>query len=238
MQPANRGTAPPIAFAVVAIAQQDLNATVCILPCDHHYRVETAFCRALDRAFFAAEDHPDYLILQGAQALYPEVEYGWMQLGNRHPGSFPCANSDLYELCAFVEKPPPHRAVELLRRGALWNTFVMVGKVRTFLAILDAALPGLVEALGNVRRNERGERGISMKAYEDLPTWQFSEHVLASSMPNLLVQRLSGAGWTDLGAPARLAAVLAAEGATARPTDQAISPNGAPNHTSLREIAH
>jgi mannose-1-phosphate guanylyltransferase len=48
VQPANRGTAPPILYSLLSIEQIDDDAIVAILPSDHHFSDESAFTVALE----------------------------------------------------------------------------------------------------------------------------------------------------------------------------------------------
>jgi mannose-1-phosphate guanylyltransferase len=48
VQPANKGTAPPILHGLRSVARQDHEALVAVLPCDHHYLDEPAFTAALE----------------------------------------------------------------------------------------------------------------------------------------------------------------------------------------------
>jgi hypothetical protein len=43
IQPANKGTAPPILYSLLSIEQKDREAIVAILPSDHHYSDEPLF---------------------------------------------------------------------------------------------------------------------------------------------------------------------------------------------------
>ena len=143
VQPMNKGTAPPIIYSLLSIEQNDNGAMVAILPCDHHYSDERAFTAALESAFDVAARHRGSVMLLGALPRGPQTEYGWIELGPSSGG----ADSASFHVRRFCEKPSFHVARQLLERGALWNTFVMVGHVRGFLEMVKAARPGLIEAI-------------------------------------------------------------------------------------------
>ena len=82
VQPANKGTAPAILHSLLSLAQMDAQALVAILPCDHHYSDEEALASALEYAFETAAGRTDSVVLLGAKPDYPEVEYGWIELGS------------------------------------------------------------------------------------------------------------------------------------------------------------
>src|SRR5437879_2280117 len=89
VQPANKGTAPAILHSLLSLARLDAQALVAILPCDHHYSNEQSFASALECAFETAAERSDSVVLLAAQPDYPEVEYGWIELGSPlgHEGS-------------------------------------------------------------------------------------------------------------------------------------------------------
>lgn len=216
IQPGNRGTAPPIAHGLQCIAEQDQDATVAVLPCDHHYENDQAFLDALERAYRAAEAYPDKVILLGAAADYPEVEYGWIDMGS--PAA--CGSPGLYEVLGFQEKPSFDRAQELLRRGSVWNTFVMVGSVGAFLSIIEQALPELDGHFQGSRLAQCGETRIQDGKYDQLAHLNFSQHVLENAAQQMLVLKLQGAGWSDLGDPTRAMAATRSSEAMAHSQDK------------------
>ena len=47
-----------------------------------------------------------------------------------------------YRVAAFHEKPAQRLAARIIRRGGLWNSFVMVGRVARFVELIRAIRPG------------------------------------------------------------------------------------------------
>jgi mannose-1-phosphate guanylyltransferase len=209
VQPANKGTAPPILYSLLSIEQSDKDAIVAILPCDHHYSDEQAFTGALDSAFDAATDRSSSVVLVGASPQGPEVEYGWIELGTPTGG----AGSALFHVRRFCEKPSFHVARKLIEGRSLWNTFVMVGHVRSFLEMARVAVPGVVEALRQSRLWAGLEVHIQDSLYERIHSVDFSREVLTVQAKQLVALQLGRqAGWSDLGHPERVMAVLLAAG--------------------------
>ena len=205
VQPANKGTAPPILYSLLSIEQNDQEAIVAILPCDHHYTDERTFTAALESAFDIAVRRSGSVVLLGATPLGPEVEYGWIELG-------PSAGGASFHVQRFCEKPSFHVARELIERGSLWNTFVMVGHVRSFLEMVNAALKGLVEAFRKNQVWAGAEVHIADSLYEGIHSADFSREVLSVQTRRLVALQLGRAGWSDLGHPERVMAVLQAAG--------------------------
>ena len=208
VQPANKGTAPPILYSLLSIEQNDDEAIVAVLPCDHHYSNEPLFTDALEFAFDIAARHPGSVVLLGEPPRGPEVEYGWIEPGPSVAG----VGGVSFRVRRFCEKPSFDVAMDLLRRGCLWNTFVMVGHVRGFLEMVNMSLS---DAVDRIRRNHLwtgSEVHIQDSLYERIPSIDFSREVLAAQTPRLIVLRMGRTGWSDLGHPERVMAALQAAG--------------------------
>lgn len=203
IQPYNRGTAPPIVLSLLHIACIDTEAVVAIVPSDHHYSDDRAFRASLDRAFDAAQGNRDSVLVLGANAYSPETEFGWIELGRP-------AGRGIFGLRRFCEKPDLATAERLLREGALWNTFIMVGRLINFLFMITDAVPELVKTLGfALEEDERGrEIRILRDVYDDIEETDFARQVLTLSTDRLLAMRIEGYEWHDLGHPDRVLRIL------------------------------
>jgi mannose-1-phosphate guanylyltransferase len=208
VQPVNKGTAPPILYSLLSIEQHDDDAMVAILPCDHHYSHEPAFTAALESAFDFAARQPASVVLLGASPQSPEVDYGWIELGP----SVGAAGGVWFHVRRFREKPPFHVARELFLQGSLWNTFVMVGHVRAFLEMMSESLADVMEQLRGDRLWGGLEAHIQDSLYDRIPFVDFSREVLPPQTSRLAALRMGRTGWSDLGHPERVMAVLQAAG--------------------------
>jgi mannose-1-phosphate guanylyltransferase len=208
VQPANCGTAPPILYSLLSIEQIDDDAIVAMLPSDHYFSDERGFTDALESAFETAARHPWSVILLGASPEGPEVEYGWIELGPSVHGT----GGAWSRVRGFFEKPSFHAARELLARGALWNTFVMVGHVRGFLEMMNASLADLVERLRGSRLWAGAEVQVQNSLYDRALAVDLSREVLSVQTSRLLALRMADTGWSDLGHPERVLTVLQAAG--------------------------
>lgn len=193
VQPQNRGTAVAIAASLLRIVQTEANALVALFPCDHYYSNEDAFLLSIGSALTFAVGHPESIILLGAEAHYPEVEYGWIETGT------PIPNSPVFHVNRFWEKPSLRKARSLWRRGCLWNTFVSIGYAGTFLELLRLQRPDVLRSLEDEDLD---------CAYQALAPADFSREILTPLPDRLLVVRDVGSGWADLGSPARLISTL------------------------------
>jgi len=202
IQPANRGTAPAIALAVLEILQRDPDATIALFPSDHHYLESSIFRATVDRALRLAKQDDDRVLIVGAPATYPEVEYGWIQPGGTVTQHLP--NSVQY-VTRFWEKPGLADARRLQKSGCLWNTFVTIGSGGAFLKLLAATVPHLLAAIGG-----RFSATALEQIYLEIEPIDFSRDVLSLVPERLLVLRDGPSGWTDFGSPERAMDVLEA----------------------------
>ena len=205
VQPANKGTTLAIIcslYRLLELTRLDEDPIVGFFPTDHYYADEEGFVAAVDSAFDACRRHPELLLLLGAEAQYPEVEYGWIEPSV----GFKCGVvGSLLRVNRFWEKPSLHDARMLLARGCLWNTFVMIGRAKMFLDMLNASSPDLLAAFETIGR--RGETKTLDDLYNRLTSGDFSHQVLSVCTQWLSVLRLANVGWSDLGTPERVASV-------------------------------
>jgi mannose-1-phosphate guanylyltransferase len=205
VQPSYRGTAPAILSALVHIAQTDPNAIVAVLPCDHYFSSERAFTASVESAFQVAEQRSQPIVLLGVKPESPEADCGWIEIGEEIDG-----RSRLFRVDGFQENPPLALAQSLLRSGSLWNTFVMVGPVNTFLEMARATAPSLLQVFQSIKAASLvdGEIRIPDSIYEGIAPTDFSRQMLALATDKLLALRLENIGWSDLGDPYRVLVTL------------------------------
>jgi mannose-1-phosphate guanylyltransferase len=199
-QPLNRGTGVAVALALLHILQRDANAVVVFVPCDHNYSDAEAIRRNIRAAISGAEQYPDSIVLVGAKAHYPEVEYGWIELDT----AISDAPIPLLRVNRFWEKPLLPQAQALLRRGCLWNIFVTVGHANAILDLVCSQVPDVVLSLSKAL----SENELDV-AYTQMPAVDFSRQVLAPQPHRLLAVPDTTSGWADLGSPTRVIDILA-----------------------------
>ena len=203
VQPCNRGTTAAIIYSLLRIIGLAGDPIVGFFPTDHHYSKEMRFVTSVRLALNVVTNRPGTVILLGARAEHPEVEYGWIEPGIVMECPF---TDSLFGVKRFWEKPSTHIAQALHARGCLWNTFVMIGRASAFLGLLQATVPEVLRAFD-------GEPGLGdRKAYAALTPGDFSQQVLSLSAERLAVLRLGDVGWSDLGTPARVMSAMARSG--------------------------
>lgn len=199
VQPSNRGTAIGTALSLLQIEKRDPEATVILLPADHHVGDEAALSRALIELAGLAAEHRDRIYMLGMQPDSPDTELGYIvpQAGLRDGAA---------AVGEFVEKPSREQAAELLAQGALWNMFIVAGTVSSFLNLFDRSYNFV-----SLMRSALGEEqplGMLNRLYQELPSVDFSRDVLSHHVDRLRVVAAPPCGWTDLGTPSRVVATV------------------------------
>ena len=122
LEPAGRDTAPAIcAAAVYALAKQDENTILLVLPADHLISKEEAFEQGIAQAKQLAAN--GYLVTFGITPHSPETGYGYIKKGEGN------------KVLSFVEKPDRKTAEQYLAEGNYyWNSGMFAFSLKTFLA--------------------------------------------------------------------------------------------------------
>jgi mannose-1-phosphate guanylyltransferase len=176
---------------------------VSLFPSDHYVSDDARFMAHVEAAFDAVETRPDLIVLLGMEAAGPEVQYGWIEAGDRllDAPAYP-----VYQVRRFWEKPTLALAETLFERGCLWNTFVLMARVPALLALIRAAAPDLYGAFMTawLERSTLGESEAMRLLYARLPSTNFSKDVLGTKAANLAVLPVRGVMWSDWGEAARV----------------------------------
>jgi mannose-1-phosphate guanylyltransferase len=211
VQPSNRGTLPAILCSLIGIARQDPEAMVAFFPSDHYYSEEETFMAGVELAFDAAEANPETVILLGVAAKHAEVEYGWIEAA---PALSSQSRHGLLKVKRFWEKPSAQTAQDLLARGCVWNTFVMVGRAQAFLDLVRSGTPESYRQFEPLISSPDTPLtvGVLSSVYDRLQSADFSKLVLSSAPEALGVWCLGDVGWSDLGDPRRVISTLSETG--------------------------
>jgi mannose-1-phosphate guanylyltransferase len=202
LQPADRGTAAGILLPVLDVYQSDHSAVVVVLPSDHAVSDCELFTAGIRKAIWAVEREPGLLVLGGVAGDTPQTDYGWI-VPERGPGKHKPLT--VHRVRRFVEKPLLLQAQALLQEGALWNTFVLVGRARTIIELVGQEYPALTAGLFDYLTLEPGEREAWLAAnFSRLPCADLSADVLESCGNLAVLEWPSSLGWVDLGTPERL----------------------------------
>ncbi len=199
VQPRNLGTGPGLLLPLARIRARDDGASVAVFPADHHVSRPRQLLEGVASALGAA-DRPG-LTLMGVEPDGPETEYGWIVPERGTSGGV----TSILGVRRFVEKPDRALAEDLLRQGALWNTFICTGRAREFWGAALRHLPRVARLLDLYaeRVGQADEGGFLEQLYAKMEPANFSRSVLEKER-GLGVVPVKNSGWSDWGTPRRV----------------------------------
>lgn len=202
-QPRNCGTAAGVFLALTCVKAQDSDAIVTLFPSDHFVHPEEQLGDAVECAREAAAGMTESLVLLGARPDGPETEYGWVEprFVRGWVGRFA-----VREVGGFVEKPSPDEARRVLRRGALWNTLIVTGRVEAFWKLGWRFLPEMMVLFEELSRcfGTAEETACLDDIYRRMPLRDFSSDLLEHCQESLVMLELSNVVWSDWGRAERI----------------------------------
>jgi mannose-1-phosphate guanylyltransferase len=205
VQPEDRGTANGILLGLLHVLERSPEATIILLPSDHHCRDEPTLREALRLAIAKLSSSPGEILLLGVEADTPDPELGYIIPED-------VERDGVFRIIEFVEKPTLSHAMALIERGALWNALIVAAKGKVLLECIERHFPQVVCAMRSAvhRLTKRSGDSTSLdELYRDLPSIDFSRHVLQDApLDHFRVLAVPACGWSDLGTPARIVEVL------------------------------
>lgn len=155
LEPCVRDSAPAIAAAVAAIAQEDPDAVAVVVASDHYIPDDAAFREAVLIAAEAAR--AGSIVTLGIRPDHPSQAYGYIKPRTTSVAVVPVE--------AFVEKPDAAKAQAYIDSGYLWNSGNFIFAVDTMLNELDRHAPRVADAAKrSVRDAEREGRTLRLAA--------------------------------------------------------------------------
>ncbi|MBA3965022.1 MAG: hypothetical protein H0X47_04495 [Nitrospirales bacterium] len=157
------------------------------------------------------EDLSEQLILLGVRPTTPETDYGWIQAGVLIKKS---GRARLYQVQSFIEKPSGLKAENLLDKGGLGNTMILVGKITTFWNLGWLFLHQLMQKFRAFQAviGSKWEHSMLEHICLDLPVCNLSECLLQKIPEHITVLKMTNALWSDWGQPRRIYETLQAIG--------------------------
>lgn len=134
LEPCARNTAPAIALA--ALAMDDAEGLMLVMPSDHVIHDVPAFHAAIGRAQPLAAR--GWLVTFGIEPDAPETGYGYIALGET-------LDDGVNRVARFVEKPDANRAQAMLEAGGhVWNAGIFLFSARAYLDALAQHQPEIL----------------------------------------------------------------------------------------------
>lgn len=207
VQPENKGTAPAILYSLFYLAKTDASAAVAFFPSDHYFSDDERFMESVESAFRTVNLNSESIVLLGVEPDRAETSYGWIEPVESLFGD---VTNSVSRVSRFWEKPTFESAEFLLKKGCLWNSFVMVGKISAFLNLLKKHLPDLYKMFEAASASFQtfNESAVVGSLYNWINDTNFSSEVLEKSAEDLFVQRVSDVTWSDWGEPQRVLGTL------------------------------
>ena len=141
LEPMPRNTAPAAACAALMAAQPD--AVLLVLPADHLIHDTVAFHQALMSGLGAAQ--AGRLVTFGIVPEKPETGYGYIRRGHAWDVEEPHAESRVFEVAAFFEKPDVETARGYVASGEYyWNSGLFMFRADVYLEELGRLAPEMV----------------------------------------------------------------------------------------------
>jgi mannose-1-phosphate guanylyltransferase len=191
VEPAARNTAPAIGLAAVNALRDDPDATLLVLPSDHHVGDPEAFRSVLRTAARVAQGGD--LVTIGIPPTRPETGFGYLRRGaQREPG--------VHAVEAFVEKPDVETARGYLRDPAYsWNAGIFAFRADSLLEAFARHLPQVHEGLSAIAHDPGAAETIFLR----LPSISIDYGLMEKERRIVLVVG-DGLGWSDVGSFAAL----------------------------------
>lgn len=211
VQPQNKETGPGVLLPLLHLYKRNPQAIVALFPSDHFILQEDRFMEHVALAAKAVAHDSAQIVMLAMEPSGPEVEYGYI-MPRSAEGQITLWGTR--RTAGFVEKPNRQLAHELVKAGGLWNTMIMVFRVRTVIAMMRRLCPaiyhqflGIFDAIGTKREAEAVEA-----LYEEIEPVNFSrdfiEKLSQTDPTAIAVLPVLGVYWNDWGSPERLEQIL------------------------------
>lgn len=206
LEPIGRNTAPAIAAAALALANEP-DVLMLVLPADHVIRDVDAFEQAVRLAMHAAE--AGRLVTFGIQPSGPETGYGYIQSGSAISGAEGCFNVN-----QFVEKPNLETAESYISSGDFfWNSGMFLFKPSAYLVELEKFKPHILKQVKLALENSYQDLDfcrLDEKSFSECPSDSIDYAVMERT--NLAAVVPVDMGWNDIGSWAALWEVQTRDG--------------------------
>ncbi|MEI7845979.1 MAG: mannose-1-phosphate guanylyltransferase [Chloroflexota bacterium] len=195
IEPSPRGTASVVGLAAAILNKRDPQASMAILPSDHHIRNLDLFNYLMHTAFDVAKS--DYLVTLGITPTFPSTAYGYIQQDMPTKEKF---NYPVYTVKKFVEKPDEQTAQQLIRTGNhSWNSGMFIWKTEMIMAEFARQTPALYSVLTQIAEAEETERETVIQSlWKDLQV-ETIDYAIMEKAEKVAVLPASGLGWNDVG---------------------------------------
>jgi mannose-1-phosphate guanylyltransferase len=186
VEPQDDGTTFAILYSLLRLRKTNPNAVVTFFPADFDVPEAKSFMSRVEAAQDVVRQQPN-LILLGIEPASPDETREWIEPDLSAPMG---KNLNLWRVREFREKVSRFEAREMIKRGSLWNSSVMVGTIPTFLRKIRRAAPEIYRSFiaAESKIGTPGEHLSIRRIYHgNFADTDFSRDVLAKSADKLAV---------------------------------------------------
>lgn len=198
LEPFGRNTAPALTLAALAV--QEADPVLLVMPADHVIRDLDGFQGAIDAGIPAALDNA--IVTFGIVPDHAETGYGYIRFGADRPDGSKA-------IAAFVEKPDAVTAQRYLESGEyLWNSGLFMVRASVWLkamAQLQPAMHAACMAAWNAGSRDADFVRVGKEAFKACPSDSI-DYAVMEKLAGATDLGISGcvvpmsAGWSDVGA--------------------------------------
>jgi mannose-1-phosphate guanylyltransferase len=197
-EPDVRNTAPSIGLAAAIANRVHGDETMIVLPADHLVETAAVFRAHVEAGakFLATDAGAGALLLFGIVPTRPETGYGYIRPG---PERWREQSFAVHAAAAFLEKPSPERARELIAQGCLWNSGMFMWRAGAIRDGIARHVPELAAVLGRIEASvgTPNFESVLKREYPQAPSVSIDYGILEKA-DNVVVMRADFA-WDDVG---------------------------------------
>ncbi|MDI9245087.1 mannose-1-phosphate guanylyltransferase/mannose-6-phosphate isomerase [Marinobacter sp. CHS3-4] len=191
LEPVGRNTAPAIALAALAAAEENPEELLLVMPSDHVLKNTDVFKEATSEGAKAAK--AGKLVTFGIVPDAPHTGYGYIKGGTSH-GAY-------RDVEAFVEKPDQATAEGYLAEGGyLWNSGMFLFRADRYIQELERQQPEMMAACREAwsqRNTDMDFIRVGAEAFSACPDDSIDYAVMEKTADAVVVPL--DAGWSDVG---------------------------------------
>lgn len=195
LEPCFRGTAPAVALAAMqALAQDQENAILLVLPADHVIENVAGFVQTVEEGVKSALQGK--LVAFGVVPTHPESGYGYIEKGT------PLACEKGATIARFIEKPNVAMATKYCESGQfLWNSGMFLFSAASFLQELMILAPEIYEVIRRAFAQSKVDMDFIRPALSEFQTCRADsiDYAVMEKTHNGVVVPLYSK-WSDVGA--------------------------------------
>jgi mannose-1-phosphate guanylyltransferase len=196
-EPVAKNTAPCVALAAALIENQDPDATMVVLPADHHIEQPDKFIAILETASAKANDE-EALVTIGIKPDRAETGYGYIEFDKNRSETL--KGLEVKKVNQFREKPDLETAKKFIESGNfLWNSGMFIWKAATILNEFEMHQPKIsdqIEKLAPSVGSDNQKTAID-EFYHGCPSISVDYGIMEQSQTVFVVP--GSFGWNDVG---------------------------------------